>query len=157
MLPRPWTIASFWPIAPACARTFSSDTGSLVVKTICAPPVKSIPKLSPRTASETRLIAITAPEIANQSRRRPMKSIWSQRPFCVPAAPMNAGFSNQRKPARRPSIARVAATAVTSETTVPMSSISAKPFTSAVANPNRTSAVMHVTTFASMIVWKPFA
>ena len=70
---------------------------------------------------------------------------------------MNRGSLNQRKPASRPSIARVAATAVISEMIVPISSISAKPFTSAVANPNRTSAVMHVTTFASTIVWKPFA
>ena len=53
-------------------------------------------------------------------------------------------------------MARVAATAVTSEITAPISSISAKPFTCAVATANRTSAVITVTTFASMIVWKPF-
>ena len=70
---------------------------------------------------------------------------------------MKLGFSNQWKPASRPSIARVAATAVSSEITVPISSISAKPLTSAVATANRTSAVMQVTTFASMIVRKPFA
>ena len=75
---------------------------------------------------------------------------------CWPCAPMKRGFSNQRKPASRPSIARVAATAVTSEITVPISSISAKPLTPAVATANRTSAVITVTTFASMIVWKPF-
>ena len=96
------------------------------------------------------------PEIANQRYRRPMKSIWSQRPFCWPLAPMKAGLSNQRKPASRPSIARVAATAVTSESTVPISSISAKPFTPAVATANSTSAVIAVTTFASTIVRKPF-
>ena len=54
-------------------------------------------------------------------------------------------------------MARVAATAVTSETTVPISSISAKPFTAAVATANRISAVIAVTAFASRIVWKPFA
>ena len=69
---------------------------------------------------------------------------------------MKRGLSNQRKPASRPSIARVAATAVTSEITVPISSISAKPLTCAVATANRTSAVIAVTTFASTIVWKPF-
>ena len=42
---------------------------------------------------------------------------------------MKRGLSNQRKPPSRPSIARVAATAVSSEITVPISSISAKPFT----------------------------
>ena len=72
-----------------------------------------------------------------------------------PFAPMNRGLSNQRKPASRPSIARVAATAVTSESTVPSSSIRAKPLTCAVAAANSTNAVMHVTTFASRIVWKP--
>ena len=70
---------------------------------------------------------------------------------------MKRGFSNQRKPASRPSIARVAATAVTSEITVPIISISAKPFTPAVATANSTSAVITVTTLASMIVWKPLA
>ncbi len=68
-----------------------------------------------------------------------------------------AGVANQRKPASRPSIARVAATAVTSEMTVPISSISAKPLTSEVATPKRTSAVIAVTTFASTIVRKPLA
>ena len=85
-----------------------------------------------------------------------MKSIWSQRPCCWPFAPMNAGFSNQRKPASSPSIARVANTAVTSEIAVPIRSMSAKPLTPAVATRNRTSAVIAVTTFASMIVWNPF-
>ena len=103
------------------------------------------------------LITRIAPEIANQSSVRFMKSICSQRPRCEWFAPMNFGFSNQRKPASRPSIARVAATAVTSETAVPISSISAKPLTPAVATANRISAVIAVTTFASMIVWKPFA
>jgi hypothetical protein len=70
---------------------------------------------------------------------------------------MKRGLSNHAKPASRPSMARVAATAVASETTVPSSSISAKPFTLAVATAKRTSAVMQVTAFASRIVWKPLA
>ncbi len=69
---------------------------------------------------------------------------------------MKRVFSNHLKPASRPSIARVAATAVISDTTVPISSISAKPFTPAVATANRIIAVIAVTTFASTIVWKPF-
>ena len=93
----------------------------------------------------------------NQSRRRPTTSIRCHFGISSAVAPMKRGSSNQRKPASSPSIARVAATAVISETTVPISSISAKPFTSAVATANRTSAVMHVTTFASTIVRKPFA
>ena len=54
-------------------------------------------------------------------------------------------------------MARVAATAVISEMTVPISSISAKPLTPAVATANRISAVIAVTTLASRIVRKPFA
>jgi len=86
-----------------------------------------------------------------------MKSIWSHFAPCWPAAPMKRGFSNHLNPASRPSIARVAATAVTSEISVPMISMSAKPLTPAVATANRTIAVINVTTLASMIVWKPFA
>ena len=96
-----------------------------------------------------------APEMANHVLRRLMKSIWSHFAVCWPSAPMKRGLSNQLKPARSPSIARVATTAVSSEIIVPISSISAKPFTDATAIRNRTSAVMAVTTFASRIVWKP--
>ena len=95
------------------------------------------------------------PDIANQSLRRFMKSICSQVALCWPPAPMKRGLSNQRKPASRPSSARVAATAVSSEMTVPISSMSAKPFTDATAIRKSTSAVIAVTTFASRIVWKP--
>ena len=86
-----------------------------------------------------------------------MKSICSHFAPCCPCAPMKRGLLNQEKPASSPSIARVAATAVTSEITVPIRSISAKPLTPAVATANSTSAVIIVTTFASMIVWKPLA
>ena len=69
---------------------------------------------------------------------------------------MKRGLSNQLNPASNPSIARVAKTAVTSDIAVPMRSMSAKPLTPAVATRNRTSAVIAVTTFASMIVRNPF-
>ena len=85
-----------------------------------------------------------------------MKSICSHFAVCWPWAPMKLGLSNQRKPASSPSIARVAPTAVISEITVPIISIRAKPFTCAVATANRNSAVITVTTLASMIVRKPF-
>ena len=68
---------------------------------------------------------------------------------------MNLGLSNQRNPASRPSIARVANTAVTMDIAVPIRSVSAKPFTPAVASEKRTSAVIAVITFASMMVEKP--
>ena len=75
----------------------------------------------------------------------------------LPWAPMNRGLLNHEKPASIPSIARVAATAVTREMIVPIRSIRAKPFTCAVATANSTRAVIAVTTFASTMVWKPFA
>ena len=53
-------------------------------------------------------------------------------------------------------IAWVASTAVNSETIVPMPSVKAKPWTSAVASTNRMNAVMIVTTLASMIAVRPF-
>ena len=84
-------------------------------------------------ASEITPARITAPEIPNHRLRFPMKSIWSHFAVCWPSAPMKRGLSNQRKPLSRPSIARVATTAVSSEITVPISSIRAKPFTSATA------------------------
>ena len=96
-----------------------------------------------------------APESANHRLRRFMKSIWSHFAVCWPCAPMKRGLSNQRKPESSPSSARVAATAVSSEITVPISSMRAKPFTSATAMRKITIAVITVTTFASRIVWKP--
>ena len=51
-----------------------------------------------------------------------------------------------------PRIAEVASTAVNSDTSVPTSSVNAKPLTPAVASMNRMNATPIVTTFASMIV-----
>ncbi len=98
----------------------------------------------------------TAPETANQYLRLPMKSIRCQRGIFIALAPMKAGLSNHLKPDSKPRSARVAATAVNIEIAVPMSSIRAKPLTPAVATAKRTNAVIIVTTFASMIVLKPF-
>ena len=153
--PRPCTTASFsCPISCVCARTLSSGVKFAVLNVIWTPPLKSIPRFRPRVASEMTLIRTTAPEIANQSLRLAhvvdLEVLDHQ-----DDAPMKRGFWNQRKPASRPSIARVAATAVISETTVPISSISAKPLTPAVATANRISAVIAVTTLASRIVRKP--
>ncbi len=101
-------------------------------------------------------MATTVPDQANQNFILPMKSIWSHFACGSPEAPMKRGLSNQRKPASSPRNARVAATAVSIEIAVPISSMSAKPLTPAVATANSTSAVIAVTTFASTIVLKPF-
>ena len=69
---------------------------------------------------------------------------------------MKRGLSNHPKPPRSARIARVASTAVSIESAVPMSSMSANPRTLAVATANSTMAVIAVTTFASTIVAKPF-
>ena len=127
------------------------------VNVTCVPPSKSIPKLRPLTPIAPIAIASTTPESANQYFRLPMKSIWIHFAICWPCAPMNCGLSNHLKPERIPSIARVAPTAVTSETAVPMSSISAKPLTLADATRKSTSAVIAVTMLASMIELNPFA
>ena len=119
------------------------------------PPLKSMPKLRPCQASETIPIRSTVAETANQVRRLPMKSIRCQPGIGFAVAPMNAGLSNQRKPESTPSIARVAATAVNIESRVPISSMSAKPLTPAVATAKRMNAVIIVTTFASTIVENP--
>ncbi len=154
--PRPCTTASAWPIFFISPRTTVNGCGTGVANVICVPPLKSMPRLSPFVASEAALTTRITPEIANQSTRRRMKSMCRNLSPCVPCAPMKLGFANQRKPASSPSIARVAATAVSSESTVPIRSMSAKPFTPAVATAKRTSAVMHVTAFASRIVCRPF-
>ena len=131
-------------------------TGDGVLNVIWVPPLKSMPRLRPRTPSEMIATATTTPDMTNHSLRFAMKSMFRNLPPCWPEAPMNTGLSNHLKPESRPSMARVAATAVTSEITVPMNSIRAKPLTPAVATANSTRAVMHVTTLASTIVWKPF-
>ncbi len=106
--------------------------------------------------SEMNPITSTSAENPNQRFRSPTKSIRCQRGMRWPLAPMKAGLSNHRKPARSPSRARVAATAVTIETSVPIRSMSANPLTPPVAARKRMSAVIIVTTFASMIVLNPF-
>jgi hypothetical protein len=84
-----------------------------------------------------------------------MKSTRCQEGIFCALAPMNAGLLNQRKPARTPRRARVAATAVTIEISVPIRSMRANPLTPPVAVTKRTAAVIIVTTLASTIVLKP--
>ena len=66
-----------WPTSAACLRTSSIEVGAGVVKPIWVPPLKSMPRLSPRTPSARTETTITAAEIPNHSRRRLMKSILS--------------------------------------------------------------------------------
>ena len=131
--------------------------GWAAVNSVWVPPRKSIPRFRPLTAMESSESAISTDAIPNQMRRRPTMSIRCQRGISRAVAPMKAGLLNQRKPARRPRNARVAKTAVTIETAVPSRSMNAKPRTPELASTNRSSAVIAVTTFASMIVAKPFA
>ena len=136
--PRPWIDASPCPIVGACVRTSSSEAGSrrrerdLRAALEVDAEVEALDAIAPSESSRS-----ATPEIANQMLRRPTTSIRCH-PAVSPLAPMKRGLSNHLKPASRPSIARVAATAVTSEITVPIRSISAKPFTPAVATANST-------------------
>ena len=70
-------------------------------------------------------------------------------------APSCAGLEMKRERDMTPSAACVASTAVNSETIVPMPSVRAKPFTSALESTNRMNATMIVTTFASTIAANP--
>ncbi len=74
----------------------------------------------------------------------------------LPPAPSADGRAITRESAVVIRIAWVASTAVNSDTIVPMPSVKAKPWTSAVASTNRMNAVMIVTTLASMIAVRPF-
>ena len=147
--------ASPWPIPRASLRTFVSETGAGVLNESWLPPLKSIPRFKPLKRRAPSEIATIVPEIANHSRRLPMKSTFNQLPIPRPRAPINVRLSIHENSATSVSNARVNKTAVSIEIAVPISSISAKPFTLAVATANRTNAVIAVTTFASMIVWKP--
>ena len=84
-----------------------------------------------------------------------MKSKFSQRFLALGSAPSAAGCAIRRERPIVASAACVASTAVNSETSVPMPSTNAKPFTPAVARMNRMNAVMNVTTLASMIAAMP--
>ncbi len=73
----------------------------------------------------------------------------------LPPAPSIDGREMSREPPMLERMAWVAMTAVNRETNVPMPSVKANPFTSAVASTNRMNAVMIVTTLASMIAVRP--
>jgi hypothetical protein len=143
------------PVAAASARTSSTSCGCGVLNEICVPPLKSIPRLRPCQTREPKPTKRTAPEMANHTFALPTKSIFCQAGILCALAPMKAGLLNQRKPASTPRRARVAATAVTIERSVPIRSIRAKPRTPPVAAMKRTAAVIIVTTFASTIVLNP--
>ena len=96
----------------------------------------------------------TVAEIPNQRRRLPMKSILSQAGMPPPEVPITLGLSRNFVPASSDRKARVASTAVSIEIAVPIRSMRAKPRTDDVATPNRTSAVIAVTTLASTVVCK---
>ena len=125
-----------------------------MVKSSFDPPVKSMPSLSPVVASAMAPIAMTTPEIANHSLIFPIRSYFFHR-SPDPIDPSTRCDVMKLKPLRSPSMARVATTAVKIEVPTPIRSISAKPFTDEVAAAYRMPAVMSVTTFASMMVWKP--
>ena len=72
-----------------------------------------------------------------------------------PPAPSAEGLAISREDPMLIRIAWVAITAVNSDTSVPMPSVSANPLTSAVASSNRMNAVMNVTMLASMIAVSP--
>ena len=145
-----------WPTSAACLRTSSIEVGAGVVKPIWVPPLKSMPRLSPRTPSARTETTITAAEIPNHSRRRLMKSILSHGRMPPPEVPITRGLSRSFEPASSDRKARVARTAVSIEIAVPIRSMRANPRTEEVATANSTRAVIAVTTLASTIVAKPF-
>ena len=128
--PRPWRTASPWPIAfrPGRARRRATSARRLERDLRAALEVDA--EVEPADAErddadQDHDARDREPEVppAHEVDLQPLRVLRRR------CAPMKRGFSNQRKPASRPSIARVAATAVSSEITVPISSISAKPLT----------------------------
>ena len=65
-LPRPWTTGSFAELRRLGAHLGQRDGLVGVVNVTCVPPLKSIPRFRPLTASAPIEIATIAPEIANQ-------------------------------------------------------------------------------------------
>ena len=118
--PRPWMTASARPIVGASGGRPRPSAACGVLNEIWLPPLKSMPRLSPwkierPDADQDDRAGDREPELG-----APMKSIRCQAGIFCALAPMNAGLLNQRKPARTPSSARVAATAVTIERSVPI-------------------------------------
>ena len=110
-----------------------------------------MPKLIPSVDRAIAPTARIAPESEKNQRALPMKSNRCQLKRSGPA-PSALTERSIRVRASDPRIAEVASTAVNSETSVPMPSVKAKPFTPAVASVNRMNATPTVTTLASMIV-----
>ena len=120
------------------------------------PDSKSMPKFSPRPAIAIAPITRITPENEKNQRELPMKSKRQPSRSPVVATPSALFRRSSRVRASVPRIAEVASTAVNSDTSVPIPSVNAKPFTPAVASVNRMNATPIVTTFASMIVRSAF-
>ena len=122
---------------------------------IRVPDSKSIPKSIPSADRAIAPTARIAPE--NEKNQRGAHEVEPP-PLVRSGAPPSAlGRRSSRVRASEPRIAEVASTAVNRETSVPIPSVNAKPFTPAVASVNRMNATPTVTTFASMIVRSAFA
>ncbi len=148
-----WTLTASTSATPAslsALRTSSTLASCASAVWIFVPDSKSIPKLSWLVANESAPMTRMTPEIEKNQRLAPAKS-KCQRTRCSPA-PRKAGERRILLRPSRPSTARVKTTAVSSETSVPIPSVNAKPLTPAVASPKRMNAVSSVITFASMIV-----
>ena len=110
--------------------------------------------MSPLTPIQTAPTASGTNEMAIHSLQWPTKSNFQRISRCV--RPSQRSLRKSLVSASRPKMARVASTAVNSESSTPTKSVKAKPLTPAVANRNRIAAVANVTTLASMIAEMPF-
>ena len=66
LVPRPWTTGVLAELASSASRTVDSEVGCGVLNVTCVPPLKSMPRFRPLTASAPIEITTIAPEIANQ-------------------------------------------------------------------------------------------
>ncbi len=112
-----------------------------------------MPKLIPRPPIASAPISRIVPERLKNQRELPMKSKVQWRRLLVTPSALGREIARVRPIV--PRIARVAATAVNSETRTPMPSVSANPCTSDCESTNRMNAAMNVTTLASMIAPRP--
>ena len=134
-------------------RMSSTVVGCVVTTAMRVPPVKSSPRLRPRTASEPKQMRMATAEMMKNSRLRPAKS--KRQRTGLAAAPITFGLSNQEKLESTLRIARVATTEVNIDTRTPRASRKAKPLTLDWEATKSTPAVISVTALASRIVRKP--
>ena len=149
-----WTSASPKPAGAMASRTSSTVAGRSSAAVIRVPDSKSIPKFSPLAPMARPQIRRIRPDAEKNHFEAPMKSnVIGLRGLPAPSAEGDCRMRELRIDRR---IACVASTAVNSDTSVPMPSTKAKPFTPAVARMKRMKATRSVTMFASTIVEKPF-